>query len=67
MTDEQIYKIKSKTQWDEESRKWNLPPFIIKQKEIQLPTLGNAKQFINDELENQNIEFTGSKYSEPSN
>jgi hypothetical protein len=46
MTDEQIYKIKAKTEWDEEQRKWKLPPFIIKAKEIQLPTLGNAKQFI---------------------
>ena len=43
MTDEQIYKIKEKTEWDDERRKWRLPPFIIKQKEIQLPKLGNAK------------------------
>ena len=34
MTDEQIYKIKEKTEWDDERRKWKLPPFIIKQKEI---------------------------------
>ena len=63
MTDEQIYKIKNKTEWDEEQRRWKLPPFIIKQKEIQLPTLGNAKQFIAEELENQEVQFTGSKYS----
>ena len=30
MTDEQMYKIKEKTEWDEERRKWRLPPFIIK-------------------------------------
>ena len=64
MTDEQIYKIKAKTEWDEEQRHWKLPPFIIKAKEIQLPTLGNAKQFIQEELENQDIQFTGSKYSD---
>ena len=46
MTEDQIYKIKEKTEWDEERLKWKLPPFIIKQKEIQLPKLGNAKQFI---------------------
>ena len=39
----------------EEQRKWKLPPFIIKAKEIQLPTLGNAKQFIQEELENQDV------------
>lgn len=43
MTDEQMYKVKEKTEWDEERRKWRLPPFIIKQKEVQLPKLGNAK------------------------
>jgi hypothetical protein len=58
MTDEQIYKIQEKTEWDEERRKWKIPPFIIKQKEIQLPKLGNAKQFIQEELDNQDIVFT---------
>lgn len=58
MTDEQVYKIKEKTEWDDERRKWRLPPFIIKQKEIQLPKLGNAKQFIQEELENQDVHFT---------
>jgi len=38
-----MYKIKNITEWDEELRKWNIPPFIIKQKEMQLPKLGNAK------------------------
>lgn len=30
MTDEQMYKVKEKTEWDEEKRKWRLPPFLIK-------------------------------------
>jgi len=42
MTDEQMYKVKEKTEWDEERRKWRLPPFLIKQKEVQFPKLGNA-------------------------
>jgi len=29
-----MYKIKEKTEWNDEKRKWNIPPFIIKQKEI---------------------------------
>ena len=60
MTDDQIYKIKAKTEWDEERRKWKLPQFIIKQKEIQLPQLGMAgnKDFINEELENQEVLFS---------
>ncbi len=51
MTDEQMYKVKEKTEWDEERRKWRLPPFLIKQKEVQFPKLGNADQFIRDELD----------------
>jgi len=46
MTEDQVFKIKEKTEWDEERQKWKIPSFIIKQKEIQLPKLGNAKQFI---------------------
>ena len=30
VTDEQMYQIKEKTEWDDERRKWRLPPFIIK-------------------------------------
>lgn len=42
-----MYKVKGKTEWDEERRKWRLPPFIIKSKEVQLPKLGgNANKFI---------------------
>lgn len=53
MTDEQMYKIKERTEWNEARNKWMIPPFIIKQKEIQLPKLGpNAKDFIQEELEN---------------
>jgi len=27
LNEEQLYKIKEKTEWDEERRKWKLPPF----------------------------------------
>lgn len=29
-----MYKIKEKTKWDDDFRKWKLPPFIIKAREI---------------------------------
>ena len=58
MNDEQMYKVKEKTQWDEDRRKWKLPPFIIKAKEVQFPKLGNnANDFIKEELENNEIQF----------
>ena len=47
MTDEQMYKVKDRTEWDEEKRKWKLPPFLIKQKEVAFPKLGaNTREFI---------------------
>jgi len=65
LNDEQIYKIKEKTQWDEERRKWNLPPFQIKQKEISFPKLGNAKQFVREELDNHEVQFSNdSRYDD---
>jgi septal ring factor EnvC (AmiA/AmiB activator) len=49
MNDDQMYKIKDKTEWDEGAGKWSIPPFIIKQKEVQLPKLGMAgKAFIDE-------------------
>ena len=44
MTDEHMYKIKEKTEWNEEKRTWKMPPFIIKQKEIN--KLGLDASFI---------------------
>jgi hypothetical protein len=44
-----MFKIKEKTNWNEEAQKWKLPPFQIKKKEIAFPKLGgmgNAKQFL---------------------
>lgn len=53
-----MYKVKEKTNYDDERRKWRLPPFIIKQKEVQFPKLGNAAAFIQEELEQNDIQFT---------
>lgn len=58
MNDEQMYKVKERTTWDEDRRKWKLAPFIIKAKEVQFPKLGNnANDFIREELENNEIQF----------
>jgi kinesin family protein 3/17 len=46
LNEEQLFKIKEKTNWNEEQQKWKLPPFQLKKKEIAFPKLGNAKQFV---------------------
>jgi len=65
VTEENLYKIKEKTDWDEERRKWKLAPFIIKQKEVNFPKLGmNAQNFVQDELGKDEIQFNDSRHSE---
>ena len=39
MAEDQMYKVKSQTDWDEERGRWRIPPFLIKQKEVQFPKL----------------------------
>ena len=40
LTDEHLYKIKDRTEWDEERRRHKLPTFQLKQKEVSFPKLG---------------------------
>lgn len=51
MTENNIYKIKSKSQYDDEKAEWQVPPFVLKGKQLNLPKLGfqKAKQFIEEE------------------
>lgn len=39
MKDEEIAKIKMKSKYDENQEDWNVPPFILRSKEVNLPTL----------------------------
>jgi hypothetical protein len=65
VTEENLYKIKEKTDWDDERRKWKLAPFIIKQKEVSFPKLGmNAQNFVQEELGKDEIQFNDTKFSD---
>lgn len=59
MTDSNLYKIKSKSQYDDERAEWVVPPFVLKGKQINLPKLGlqKAKQFIEEEKQNHDVAF----------
>ena len=39
MKDEEIAKIKIKSSYDDNIDDWNVPPFILKAKEVTLPSL----------------------------
>lgn len=59
LTENNLYKIKSKSSYDDETAEWKLPPFVLKGKQINLPKLGlqKAKRFVEEEKENQVVDF----------
>jgi len=42
-TDE-ITKLKSKSQYDDGDNEWNIPVFVLKAREVNLPSLSMKKQ-----------------------
>lgn len=45
MKDEEIAKLKMKSEYDEDADDWVVPPFSLKAKEISLPSLGKKNGF----------------------
>ena len=44
MKDEEIAKIKMKSEYDDDRDDWIVPPFQLKAKEVTLPSLGVMKK-----------------------
>lgn len=60
LKEDQLYKIKAKSRYDAENNKWTVPPFVFKAEEVSFPKLkmNKIKDFINNEKENNLVEFT---------
>ena len=58
LKDDQLYKIRTKSQYDDENNSWKIPIFILKKGEIELPKLpkAKAKLLLDDNLD-QILEF----------
>ena len=54
MSSEDMRKIKARSQFDEESKEWTIPPFSLKQKDVFFPKIknGNARAYMEAEKEN---------------
>jgi len=54
-----LYKIKAKSQYDDEKSEWVIPPFVLKGNQINLPKLGlqKAMRFVEEEKNNQIVDF----------
>ena len=63
LKEDQLYKIKAKSQFDDENNQWKIPVFILKKGEIELPKLpeARAKQLLAENLE-QILEFKEEKH-----
>lgn len=55
----EMQKVKNRCKFDDELAQWEVPPFFLKGKEVQLPKLGlgQAKAVVEAEKENRDIMF----------
>lgn len=62
---DQLYRIKAKSRYDNENNKWTVPPFVFKAAEVNFPKLNmnRMKELINNEKDNNIVEFTSDKES----
>ena len=62
MKDEEIAKVKIKSEYDEDRDEWVVPPFQLKAKEVTLPSLGMKKAAydqMEQEKENRELAIEG--------
>ena len=62
MKDEEIAKLKIKSSYDDGLDDWQVPPFILRAKEVTLPSLKkNGYDVMEQEKENRDLTIDGGK------
>jgi len=51
----EMYRLKEKIDYDFESGKWKVPPFLIKNKEVAFPKIKAAMNLVRDELDQREV------------
>jgi len=51
----EMYRLKEKIEYDFESGKWKVPPFLIKNKEVAFPKIKAAMNLVRDELDQREV------------
>ncbi len=60
MKDEEIAKLRLKSEYDDDLDDWKVPPFILKAKEVTLPSLKkNGYDVMEQEKENRDLAIDG--------
>lgn len=59
MTEKNLYQIKTRSQYDDERSEWEIPPFVMKGKQLNLPKLGlqKAMKYIEEEKNSLVVDF----------
>ena len=55
LKDGEMYRLKEKVEYDFDTERWKVPPFLVKQKEVNFPKIKNAMNLVKDELEQRDI------------
>lgn len=45
-----MYRLKEKIEYDFESGKWKVPPFFLRNKEVNFPKIKNAMSLVKEEM-----------------
>lgn len=51
----EMYRLKEKIEYDFESGKWKVPPFLVKSKEVAFPRIRNAMNLVRDEIDQREV------------
>lgn len=57
LKEKELQKIRGRAKYDDNNNRWKLPFFFIKDKEVNLPKIKNAKALVENELEKRDIVF----------
>jgi len=55
LKDGEMYRLKEKVEYDFDTEKWKVPPFLVKAKEVAFPKIKNAMNLVKDELDQREI------------
>ena len=50
-----MYRLKEKIEYDFESGKWKVPPFLVKSKEVAFPRIRNAMNLVREEMDQREV------------
>jgi len=53
----ELQKIRMRAEYDDIDRNWTIPAFFLKNKEIALPKIKNAKAVAAEEMDKRDLEF----------